>query len=219
MSKKAVPLAYNRKLAFRISSLLLLLLLNVWIVAGRMTLHKPIQLEFPLKNGTYYILQGGNGGINNFFHSFIPEDKYALDIVKLNSFGNRANGFYPKNLNKYNIFSEPVYSPCNGHVIEVMDTLPDNTPGNVDKMNTYGNYIVIKTAGYRIYLCHLQKNSIQVKTGEIITPHQQIAKVGNSGYTNEPHLHIHVTKTSIKTEVVPISYRGRFLSLNNIYRN
>lgn len=44
---------------------------------------KPLELEFPLKNGTYYISHGGNSIHTNHHYSYPPQ-KYALDIKKLN---------------------------------------------------------------------------------------------------------------------------------------
>jgi len=39
-------------------------------------------------------------------------------------------------------------------------------------------------------MAHLSPGSIQVKVGDHVTVGQPIAKVGNSGNTSEPHLHI-----------------------------
>ena len=41
---------------------------------------------------------------------------------------------------------------------------------------------------------HLQKGSIQVKVGEIVKEGQPIAKVGNSGWTIQPHIHVQAMK-------------------------
>jgi Peptidase family M23 len=218
-NKPKNPEQKTKRLVFRIFSLLTLLSLNIWIITGRMTFRKPIELEFPLKEGTYYILQGGNGGINNFFHSFKPDLRYALDIVKLNSFGNRACGLCPGELNDYCIYKVPVYSPSAGEITEALDTVEDNAPGKGGDINSKANHINIRAGQYEIHLDHLLKNSIKVKLGDYVDKGQLLARVGNSGFTNEPHLHIHVTSTGESKEVFPMSFRGRFLSVNSIFKN
>jgi murein DD-endopeptidase MepM/ murein hydrolase activator NlpD len=51
--------------------------------------------------------------------------------------------------------------------------------------------VVIDIGGGRYLLMgHLSPGSIQVKVGDPVKLGQQIAKVGNSGNTTEPHLHI-----------------------------
>ena len=46
-----------------------------------------------------------------------------------------------------------------------------------------------------LFLCHLKPKSIKVKKGESVVQGQEIASVGNSGNTVEPHLHIHLQDT------------------------
>lgn len=217
--KSATSKTRRSKTWFRICSLIILTTLNIWIITGRMTFRKPLELEFPLKNGTYYILQGGNGGLNNFFHSFKPELRYALDIVKLNQYGNRADGLRPEKLDDYYIYNELVYSPCDGMIIEVIDGVENNTIGNGGDISSKANEIKIKSGQYEIHLVHLLKNSILVKQGDYIQKGQILARVGNSGFTNEPHLHIHVTNVTDSTEAFPMTFNGRFLSVNNVFKN
>ena len=68
---------------------------------------KSVNMSFPLKNGIYCIVQGGDDlAINH--HYEVSAQRYALDIVKLNKLGLRANGLTPKKLNDYNIFNATV---------------------------------------------------------------------------------------------------------------
>jgi hypothetical protein len=92
-----------------------------WLYSSRYTFNEPpIQLFFPLKKGIYYVGQGGNSPAINYHNASLAQ-RYALDIVKLNVFGTRANGFQmqlaqsgtPKeSLTNYVIFGEILYSPC-----------------------------------------------------------------------------------------------------------
>ncbi len=59
-----------------------------------------------------------------------------------------------------------------------------------------------KTDSY-VLLVHLEKNSVEVNVGDLVYPNQVIAKVGNSGTTSEPHLHIqHQKNNPIDSKIV-----------------
>ena len=46
--------------------------------------------------------------------------------------------------------------------------------------------------GRYLVLGHLKQGSVTVQVGEIVRRGQPLAAVGNSGHTNEPHLHLQV---------------------------
>lgn len=172
-----------------------------------------IDLEFPLRGGTYYVVQGGNSRIINY-HNTYPVITFAVDIVKLNKFGYRANGLYPNNPQEYEIFGETIYSPCEGKVLYASDNMPDQNPPEKDNINIGGNYVVIEYKGVQIFLCHMMKGSILVKEGDFVKTGQPIGRVGNSGNTTEPHLHIHAVADSVG---IPIVFNNQFLKRNNLF--
>ena len=110
---------------------------NALIVKSYTVTEKGIELSFPLKDGTYYVGQGGNQVLMNY-HQAYPGQKYALDILKLNTLGTRASGLYPEQLDKYQIFADDLYSPCNGKVVNVQNDLPDLTPPKSNSENPEG---------------------------------------------------------------------------------
>ncbi|WP_050615265.1 M23 family metallopeptidase [Bacillus testis] len=196
--------------------LLFLGLNNVWAFSGFTTDDSPIELGFPLKDGTYYVGQGGNSVQINY-HNAYPPQKYALDIVKLNGLGMRAGGIYPKELNRYAIYGEALYSPCSGKIIEARHDLPDLIPPEADSGNPEGNYVNIRCddGNVNVIIAHMQEGSSSVEVGEMVQQGQDIGFVGNSGNTTEPHLHIHAEKDG---EGVPIEFDGRFLKRNSLVR-
>jgi Peptidase family M23 len=180
----------------------------------------PIELSFPLKNGTYYVAHGGNSPIINY-HNTHPTQRYALDIMKLNVLGARANGFFPQSLTDYTIFGETLYSPCDGTISTLVNDLPNLVPGEKDRKNPAGNHILLRCKGADILMAHLLKDSITSQVGSLVRSGDAIAKVGNSGNTGEPHLHIHARKantgkSSLDGEGVPISFDGKFLTRNSV---
>ncbi|RDW22116.1 peptidoglycan DD-metalloendopeptidase family protein [Oceanobacillus chungangensis] len=209
---------YNNRLKMSLSINVLFILIfgayNVFTFSGFTTKGDAIELDFPLKNGTYYVGQGGNHVQINY-HNAYPRQQYALDIVKLNKFGNRAAGIYPEELDKYVIYGDRLFSPCTGSVLEVRNDLPDLTPPDTDLENAGGNFanLLCESEDVIVYIAHMQEGSVVVKEGESIQKGQPIGLVGNSGNTSEPHLHIHAEKNG---EGVPIHFNGRFLIRNSL---
>lgn len=60
------------------------------------------------------------------------------------------------------------------------------------------------------------KNSLIVSTGDIVKKGQPIARVGNSGRTTNPHLHIHAIAGTDTNKIIeggngiPIYFDGKF---------
>ena len=73
----------------------------------------------------------------------------------------------------------------------VTDGHPDLPIGSVDSQHPTGNQVVIDIGGGRYLLMgHLRQGSITVDVGERLTEGQPIARVGKSGDSSHPHIHI-----------------------------
>jgi hypothetical protein len=203
-------------------------LLNAGL-AYRLPASNPVPLSFPLKNGTYYIANGGNNTLLNPHLTFLNNPKYqgnsyAIDILKLNQFGLRASKLLPDRLEDYAIFGEPLYAPCAGTVSSTENSLPDLIPPQRDLQHKMGNHILLECKNATIVLAHLQQGSIKVKSGDRITTDRLVAKIGNTGKTDEPHLHIHAQRPGssadlFETEPLPMLFADRFLVRNQQVNN
>ena len=141
--------------------------------------------------------------------------------MELNVLGARANGLYPRSLPDYAIFGETLYSPCNGTIANLVNDLPNLAPGESDRKNLAGNHILLRCKGAEILMAHLLKGSITSKAGTLVKTGEPIAKIGNSGNTSEPHLHIHARKVNtgkaiLAGEGLPITFDGKFLVRNSL---
>jgi len=144
--------------------------------------------------------------------------KYAYDfVIKKDGKSYKNDGLYPSD---YYCFGESVSSPINGYVVDKYDNLVDNIIGEVDRVNNWGNYIIIKSdSGYFVEISHLMKDSIIPKVGEYVLQGQIIAKCGNSGYSPEPHLHIQVQKYGfIGSETIPFLFNEYYMN-NELFFN
>ena len=187
---------------------------------GRYCPDEPLELHFPLKDGTYYVAHGGSQPVVNYHNEYKPQ-QYALDIVKINAWGFRAKGLYPDDPGRYAIYGEPLYSPCRGTVTSAVDGFDDRTPsdfvnGLPEGTPAAGNHVVIACGGAQVYVAHMQKGSVRVQAGDVVDENTWIGNVGNSGNTSEPHLHLHAEKDGVG---VPLTFGGRFLVRNSLVRS
>lgn len=185
-----------------------------------------VEIEFPFRHDKYLITDGGNSKIsrlmNYHFHSSIHIKKqtnnsmlYATDIVKLND---GLSQFLPPQNIDYPIFNEKIYSPMDGIIIKVVNTIDDNQPFSGNYPYNTGNTIVIKKDDYYFLLGHLKKGSIVVNEGDSIKINSFIGEVGNSGMSERPHLHMQLMKSDTdnywKGIGICIQYQNK-----NLYKN
>jgi murein DD-endopeptidase MepM/ murein hydrolase activator NlpD len=183
--------------------------------------NRALALEFPLRDGWFYIGQGGASTLLNHHHS-IAAQRYALDIVALNGLGARARWAHGADLTGYVIYGMPVYSPCAGRVLAAVDEFPDQIPPQSDRRNLAGNHVVIACKGASVLLAHFQSGSVQVQRGQAVATQTLVGRVGNSGNTSEPHLHIHTVAGDAGNvfvgEGIPLHFRDKFLVRNHTLR-
>lgn len=181
------------------------------------------ELSFPLEGGVWHVAHGGsNPSIN--YHNVNRSQRFALDIVKLNPVGTRASGVYPSDPERYAAFGEKIESPCAGKVIETKDGQPDHRGSGTDRKNPAGNHVVVRCQNtdpaVDVALAHMKKGSVAVEKGEEVKEGTDLGRVGNSGNTSEPHLHIHAVRTGsgniLEGEGVPVEFNGRFLVRNSL---
>lgn len=182
-----------------------------------------VTLSAPLRDGVGYVGQGGASTLLNYHHGNRAQ-AYAVDIVGLDVVGRNAHGIQPSDPAAYVIFGRPVYSPCAGAVIESRGDLADLRPPATDRVNPAGNHVVVRCQGTEpavdVTLAHLQQGSVAVGTGAQVIDGQYVGRVGNTGNTTEPHLHVHAVLTGSGTPLrglgVPMRFDGRFLIRNDL---
>ena len=144
------------------------------------------------------------GGKDYKTHAVWPSECYAYDIVK------EPYDVNSSELSDYGIYGADVYCPVAGTVIDLKDDEEDIAPNTEEFTSSLGNYIFIKVkeTGTYIILAHLEKDSVKVSIGEEVTQGMLLAKVGNSGTTSEPHLHMQHQKDNPMNMSIPICAEG-----------
>jgi len=153
------------------------------------------RLQLPF-SGTWFVLNGGSISKLNHHHGNKAQN-FAFDFTKLNKTGKSFKDDGKSN-EDYFCFGEPILSPDNGVVVEAVDGVKDNKPGNGNYLAGAGNYIVIKhTDKEYSFIAHLRNGSVSVKAGDSVRVGDRLGECGNSGTSFAPHLHYHLQDSDI----------------------
>ena len=89
------------------------------------------------------------------------------------------------------IWGRTVYSPVEGMVVSVCNNVADNAIGGLNHAENWGNHVIVRTGqGDHVALCHLVQGSVEVQPGQAVGFGTRIGRVGNSGRSSVPHLHL-----------------------------
>jgi murein DD-endopeptidase MepM/ murein hydrolase activator NlpD len=151
-----------------------------------------------------------------------------MDIKKTNAFGFGAAGLYPDENDAYFAFGAEIVAPCAGEVISVNNDKPNRAPLDPDGTDTEGgNHVTLFCQGHSVHLAHMDTGSVAVSIGDQVSPGQLLGRVGNSGNSMEPHLHISAAagrhprfrEPSDPVQSTPILIDGRFLMIGDSFAN
>ena len=182
-AQQAGPLTLGKNMK-KLAAVLGLLVLSLHVQA--------IELRLPF-NGRWFVAQGGDT-LNVNDHMKVRAQWYGIDFMKTGgpnqrslakTTGTAVEDFYS--------WGAEVLSPVAGEIVSTIDSFPDNPLGTKDTKNPAGNHVIIKADEHTfVFLAHMQKGSIKVKTGDHVDAGQVLGLCGNSGNTTAPHIHMHI---------------------------
>ncbi len=196
-------------------------------VAGRrLPSAKPVELAWPLAAGHYLVANGGSAlAVNSHLETLddsVPRHRlwrgqsYGVDLVAIGRFGRTATGWQPADPARYAIFGTAVLAPCDGTVVAAADGAEDHRVPFIPREPDPGNFVLLRCAAADVLLAHFRRGSLVVAPGSTVRTGTVVGMVGNSGSSNEPHLHIHAQTPGPETapfagEPLPILIDGRWL--------
>jgi hypothetical protein len=151
-------------------------------------------------------------------------ERYAIDWVKLGEDGDTFTGDQYKN-SSYHAYDLPVAAVADGRVIEMLDGVPENIPHSeklaidITPATASGNNIVEDIGGHRyVGYAHFRPGTVTVKIGDSIKRGQVIGKLGNTGNSTEPHLHIQIcdAPSFLSCDGVPMQFKNIALTRYHI---
>ena len=127
---------------------------------------------------------------------FTLAQRFAIDWEQIDQ-ENRVVKGDTKTLSNYVIYGREVLAVADGTVVSSRNDLPEQVPGalpqgiTIDQVD--GNFVVLDIGGGNFVLyAHMQPGSVTVKAGAKVKRGDVLGKVGNTGNTQAPHLHLQV---------------------------
>lgn len=146
--------------------------------------------------------------------------RFAIDFMLLSSQGQMAHHNADSVKNWYGYGAE-VLAVANGVVVSMRNDLPESATISANPKlppeKGSGNYIALDIGDRRyVFYEHLKPGSISVKIGQVVTKGQPIARLGFTGHTVGPHLHLHVAdrNSSLGAEGLPFAF-AKFKTLGS----
>ena len=187
-----------------------------------------ITIEPPVR-GTWLVGNGFEQASNhrNYYivnQNFVIPQRFGADFIKLDRGGGDADGNGTAN-SHYNAYQEPVFAVADGEVVTVLDGMPELAPLESNrtrfKWSEYpGNRIVLKLGPrqYALY-AHLQSGSFKVKVGDRVQSGMELARLGATGNSTNPHFHFHISEgpLTLDTQGMPFHFSS-FEKLVEDYR-
>jgi hypothetical protein len=155
------------------------------------------KLRLPFR-GDWIVEWGGDTPEENY-HQSIGLVRCAFDFLKVDDNGKtfRNDG---KKSDDYYGFGQDILAPADGIVTDVITGVRDNVPGVVNNFADIGNMVMLRHADGEVSVfAHLKFGSTRVAVGQHVTLGQVIGLIGNSGNSDEPHLHYQLQDTEIPT--------------------
>jgi murein DD-endopeptidase len=140
--------------------------------------------------------------------------RFAIDWMQLGPDGRLFHGD-PKSNASYYDYGAEVLAVADGRVSDVKDGLPENNGSSqlssrsITLDNIVGNYVVVDLGHGKFALyAHLQLGSLKVKVGDEVTVGQVLARLGNSGNSDAPHLHFQLmdANSPLGSEGIPYEF-------------
>lgn len=136
--------------------------------------------------------------------------RFAIDFARLGESGLPFQGDPKKNESWFGYGAE-VLAVADGVVASVQDGIVENVPLNpemavaIDYNTAGGNYVILDLGdGRYAFFAHLKPGSLRVKPDDRVKRGQVLGLLGNSGNSDAPHLHFHVSDTNS-----PLGSEGR----------
>lgn len=140
--------------------------------------------------------------------------RFAIDWIRVGADGQAFRGNPAINRN-WTPYGADVLAVADGKVIDILDGLAENDPTADQKAipisltTAGGNHVMLDVGhGRYVFYAHLQPGGMRVKVGDSVRRGQPIARLGNSGNSDAPHLHIHVVDAPfpLAAEGMPIVF-------------
>jgi len=191
----------------------------------------PVTFAQPLRGGYWAVIYDSSWprghrrtlyAVNGAVH--VP-GRFAIDWIKVDMQGHYTKGD-PTDKNSWLGYGEEVLAVADGKIAAAMDGMPEpakvdpGKPTRVPLQDASGNYVSLDLGGGRyVFYEHLKTGSITVKAGQTVHRGEVIGRLGYTGETTGPHLHMHVADANAPLDAEGMPYALDRYTLMGHYRS
>ena len=181
---------------------------EITVEGGRLQPRKgesPRVIAAPVKGSYCLFFNQSTLGYHYWYAAFTggeiyTSEKFAFDLTRGNELWENTYAGDPRANSSYYAYGDPLYAVASGKVLKVVDGRIENS-GNAQDAPLlfndayYGNHLILDIGGgcYAAYM-HCKPHTFLVAVGDTVTEGQQLASLGNSGNSTEPHLHFQLNE-------------------------
>jgi hypothetical protein len=196
---------------------------------GRVSLRhrEPVELGPPARGGIWVADEGccdkdthHRRGLLVVNGNEVVPQRFAIDWMRLDRH-HRAWVGDPAHLSSYRSYGQRLIAVADGKVVIARDGFPDQTPPDnpipPSVPELPGNRVILRVGpGIFLTYAHMIPGSVRVHVGERVRRGQVLGRLGNSGNSATPHLHLQVQITrSFLSDGLPFVF-NRFHLLGQI---
>ncbi len=167
-------------------------------------------LPLPL-DGRWFVRQGG-------FGLWSHADHWAYDLAIVDGTLTSSPGTDGRRKEDFLAWDRPVRAPEGGRIVLAHADEADHEPSEPRaglSRGTRSNQVVIGFAdGLRLYFEHLREGSVPVTKGDNVAAGTLVGRVGNSGASGAPHIHLALHDRPGEFTGLPMTLRDVRVSLN-----
>ncbi|BBH70102.1 peptidase [Actinoplanes sp. OR16] len=188
--------------------------------------HPPVTVAPPVRGRWVAINSPGTAVPSHGVRAY--GQTYAVDLLQPSADAAPKIGWSVRTraARAYECFGSPVFAMASGTVVRAADRRRDHRsrdtwPALIWMMTVeafarelggaawiLGNHVIVQhDDGTHAAYAHLRRGSARVTAGDRVTAGQQLAEVGNTGNTSEPHLHVQLMDGPVVTAAAGIPMR------------
>ena len=124
-------------------------------------------------------------------------------------------------------WGQPAYAPFDGEIVKAVDGMPERewlhvlresylalksairlARGKLDPVLLAGNHVVIRAGETYALYAHLAPGSVGVRPGQVVRTGELIGRVGHTGNSTAPHLHLQLMDSGdpLKAKGIPCAF-------------
>jgi murein DD-endopeptidase MepM/ murein hydrolase activator NlpD len=161
---------------------------------------KPVVLDPPLRGGGWVAIGGADGphrrALQAVDGTLRLSQRFAVDFSALLDGTGRTHAGDPDQNASYFNTGQAVLAVADGTVVEAVDGLPDqvaNHAVDLPAAQQDGNHVILRLArDVYVGYAHLAPGTVRVRAGDRVRAGAVLGRLGNSGSSSGPHLHLQV---------------------------